>query len=600
MKTITFVTLLIFLIGTINTHAQIPNCPLRVGNAEVYSSSSVLGDKICPLLNSASVFTTSLGSTVTNKLNEVKADMEQFKNVTLQGAINEDAVEKFNSSIVQLKAITTDLTGFLKDAECGVPGAMDALKNKFLQSIKAVSDLAEITVAFGDALKKLAPVLPEVINIGNKVVEISTSVNNQTPEMKNHFTKLSKAIETIEKDLGKLMKNDPVKLITTGSTIVTGVVPYLGECAACATTLVTSISGLSTAAAGAGGGTATSETGVGAIVGGSATIVGLVASATSSALSSIPCTAVFEKSNQVMKYIKDIEGFVNAISSTSESISKKAEAIIEASEAINEIGKTLSQENKPKLQAIHSSLIAIANTLSDAATVIQNTVLPKVNTLLGNRVQQISNDVLQLQYCYNKLGGTFGYMTNNLKEGILDFVPAVTQMVDAEQIITNLSAQLVNAKNSAEASMRTNWNTLNERRVTFSNALLGNQPTDLGKVALHLAGLITRVDELVQTGANLSSSIASMVTNAINTGKQGFLTNINTNKSNAEAAYTSISSKAKALKISIAKEKAASAAKAKARELIYNNSKAIAIQILPALTVKPLINAIQLKTKMLQ
>ena len=190
MKKILLTTSLIIVLVVI-TNAQIPNCPLKVGDVELYSRNSFLGDKICPLLNSTRIIADGLGSSVTNKLNEVRTDMDRFRNVTLEDAINNDAIEKYNAAINQLKSISTDLGNFLKDAECGVPGAMDALKSKFIQSIQTITDLVIIIKTFGDALTNLSPVLPEVVNIGSKVIEIGKSVNNQSAEMKNEFDKLN-------------------------------------------------------------------------------------------------------------------------------------------------------------------------------------------------------------------------------------------------------------------------------------------------------------------------------------------------------------------------------------------------------------------------
>jgi hypothetical protein len=598
MKAITIMLVSIFLVNTTNSYAQIPTCPIKVGNTELYSSTSLLGDKICPLLNTSSTMLNGLGSSVNSKLNELRLDMDRFKNVTLEGAINTDAVNQYNASVLQLKSISTELLNFLKDAECGVPGAMDALKDKFVQSIKAIADIGSIATSFGNSFAKLSPIVPEIITIGSKAMEISSSVSNQTPEMRTQFETLTKSIKAIQTDLEKLMKNDPVKLITTGSTIVTGVVPYLGECAACATALGTSIAGLGAAVGGTGGGVASSETGVGAIVGGSATLVGLIATATSTTLSSAPCDAVIKKSGEVVTYVQDIQDFVNAVSNTTVSISKNAEKIIEASKAINEIGKTLGEENRPRLVAIKTSLTAIANTFSNVAGELERDVNKKIGLLIGDKVRQIANDVNQLQVCYDKLGTTFGYMTNNLKEGILDFVPAVAQMVDADQIIANLSSQLANAKISAEASMRNSWSSLNNRRIEFSTALFGSQPNDPTKVAAHLLTLVARVDELVQTGTNLSSSITNMLLNAANAGKQGFLTSINANKNSAQSNYAAVKEKAKALAIAIAKAKAVSKAEANARALKIQNSKNIALKITTTTSLIPLNNAIQLKDKL--
>jgi hypothetical protein len=597
MKKIFLTSSMIAFVAFKSTNAQIPTCPLKVGDKEVYSNSSFLSDKICPLLSTAKTITTGLGNSVTAKLNEVKADMEQFKNVTLEGAINADAVARYNNAIAQLNNISAEVTAFLNDAECGIPGAMDALKTKFIQAGQDVGALASIAVSYGDALKRMAPVLPEIINIGKKAAEISTSVINQTPEMQTQFAKLTKAITAIQKDLEKLMKNDPVKLISTGTNIVTGVVPYLGECTACAAALKTSIEGLGTAAAGAGGGTVTSASGGGAAVGGVAALVGSVAAAGGTALSSVSCEAVLSKSGEVLTYIKDIENFVMAVANTAENLSKNAENIIEASEAIAEIGKTLSKENLPKLQSIQTSLVSIANTVSDVADVIEHTVAKKIATLMGDKVRQIANDVLQLQRCYNKLGETFGYMTNDLKEGILDFVPAVTNMVDAEQIINNLKTQLSQAKTAAEAAMRTKWTDLNESKESFITALLGSDPTDMGKVGLHFLSLASKIDNIIKTGNELTTKVTNLVASAATAGKQGFLSSINTNKSNANEKYNYIKARALALAINIAKQKAASETAAKVRQASYKNAQNIAAQIKPVLTIKPLMNTIQLKSK---
>ena len=186
-------------------------------------------------------------------------------------------------------------------------------------------------------------------------------------------------------------------------------------------------------------------------------------------------------------------------------------------------------------------------------------------------------------------------MTNNLKEGILEFVPAVTQIVDANQIIENLTNQIENAKKSAEASLRNNWNTLNDKKDKFSTALLGTQPSDLGKVATHLLGLTSRIDELISSASNLSSSVINLVTSAANAGKNGFLTSINANKNNAHNAYSSITAKSKALIMAIAKEKAKNEAITRVRELLFNKNKVIALEVKPTRKLTPLKNAIQLK-----
>jgi prophage DNA circulation protein len=584
MKAIMIMLVSIFLVSTTNNYAQIPTCPIRVGNTELYSSTSLLGDKICPLLNTGSAMLNGLGSNVEAKLNELRTDMERFKRVSLEDAINEDAVNSYNNSILQLKSISTELTNYLRDAECGVPGAMDALKNKFLQSVKTITDIASIATSFGNAFAKLGPVVPEAITIGNKVMEISASVNNQTPEMKKQFDILKNAIDAIKRDIEKLMKNDPIRLVETGSTIVTGLVPYLGECAACATALSTSLTGLGTAAGGTSGGVATSETGVGAAVGGSAAVVGSIAAATSSALSAVPCQAVYDKSGEVKTYVEDIKNFVNAIANTTVSISNNAEKIIE--------------ENKPRLAVIKTSLTNIANTFIDVATELERDVAKKIGMLVGDKVNQIAIDVNQLLVCYDKLGTTFGYMTENLKEGILDFVPAVAQMVDAERVIDNITNQFANAKTSAETSLRNNWKSLNDSRIAFSVALLGSQPNDLGRVAAHFLTLGGKIDDLARTGSNLSSSIANLVLNAANAGKQGFLTSINANKSTAQSNYAAVKEKAKALAIAIAKAKAKSKIEANARALKIQNSKANISKIVPSTKLVPLSSVMQLKAQL--
>lgn len=581
-------------------NAQVPTCPIKINGAEVYSANSFLGDKICPVLQNAKTIANGLGSSVTQKINELKTDMDRFRDVTLNDAVNEAAVAKYNAALGQIDNIRNAIGNFIKDAECGVPGAMNALKGSFVQAGTDIAAMGTIAAGFVDAFKKLGAVLPEVVKISSNVVQIGSSVQTKTPQMQEQFTKITAALEAIKKDLESLMKNDPAKMINTGVNLATGVVPYMANCAACATTLSTSIAGIGTAAAGLGGGTATSETGVGAAVGGGATAVGLVASAVSSAVSSVPCQAVFEKSNEVMGYIKDVNEFITAVANTAESLTGNAEKVANASAAIQELGKLLAAESKPKLDDIQKSLVSISETFSVVAGDIQKNVVPKISALVGNKVQQISQNVVQLQRCYNKMEDALGFMTNSLKEGIVDFSGAVTTMVDVNQVVNNLKNQLANAKTEAETSLKNSWKTVDDKRDVFFKELLGDKPADLGAVAAHFLTLGGKIGELITKGSNLASAVTSLISKAVNAGKEGFLTNINAFTASAKTKYTAVNDKSKSLAITIAKEKAKSEARLKAREASIKNSQTVLTQIKPVLTIKPLTGITSLKGKLMK
>jgi hypothetical protein len=553
-----------------NAQLAIPTCPIKFGNVE-FTSSSPFGDKICPALSSLKTAANGLGSDVSKKIEEVKRDMEQFSKVTLDGVINEEAVERYNASVKSVENIKDALINFVKDKECGVPGAMKALETSFIRFKDDIKTVGEISGKFVDALGKLKPVLTEALNVAEQVKQIANSINSQTPAVKQHYEVIKKAVDGIIADVTALSKLDANKLLTTGKDLVTGLVPYVGSCAACATSLGVAIAGIGETAGGVGGGTAASETGVGALIGAIVAAVGTVQTTVSSALSSAPCGYVFAEADKVVDYINDLKNFIEAVSTLASSIGEHSQKVIEASQALVELGKALGTENAPRVEAIKKSFITIANNITDAVQVIEDEVAPKASKFLGNKIQQLSSDVIQLQTCYIKMQDALGFMGSEVKDAASNFGPAVLQMVDANKLVDNVKEQLSKAKDAAVSEMQKKWTAVDKSRDAFIRTLLGSKPTDLGAVIQHLPSLVMKIDDVVKDGKDLAGDVGNLVLSAMDAGKRGFLNQINTSGNSAKAKFDNVSKAAKEMLKEIAIEKAKSSARAKNRQVTLNN-----------------------------
>jgi hypothetical protein len=195
---------------------------------------------------------------------------------------------------------------------------------------------------------------------------------------------------------------------------------------------------------------------------------------------------------------------------------------------------------------------------------------------------------------------SLGFMTNSLKDGLEDFGTAVTTMVDVTQVVDNLKKQLDNAKTEAETSLKNSWKKVDDKRDAFFKELLGDKPGDLGAVAAHFLTLGGKIGELVSKGSQLAGAVTALVGKAVDAGKEGFLTNINTAAASAKTKYTAVNQKSMALAIAIAKEKAKSTARQKAREGSIKNTQVMVTQIKPVLAIKPLTNIVSLKGKLMK
>jgi hypothetical protein len=572
MKMTRIMTTIVSGLLIVNTSkGQIPTCPLKVGNTEVYSRNSILGDKVCPALSSLQTAASNLGNSVETKLNEITGSVQQFTSTILDGAINQDAIDKYNSAVNLIEGIKTELMNMAKDKNCGIPAVYTAMETSFKRTGEDIKAISDISGKFVNALGKLKPILNEAKNVVEQTSQILASIKVKTPELQKHIDVLEGAVNGIIADLTELTKLDATTFIETGKTLATGLVPYVGNCGMCAAAIATAITGMGEVGGGAAGGTAASETGIGAAIGAVVAAVGTVQTTVGSVLSSVPCKYVFDNTNNLIQYLKDLEEFVESVSKLATSIGKHSQKVIDASKALVEIGKVLGTENAPRIESIRKSFVNIAGDITETVQVIEDEVAPRVTKFIGNKIQQLSSDVIQLQTCYIKMQETFGWMTNDVKNAALNFGQAVTGMVDVGRVVDNIKTQLGKVKDEAIKEIKKRWSDLNEDKNRFITALMGSKPNDLSAVAAHVLTLIPNIDDLINMGKNLVSAVTGLIGSSVEAGKRTFVTQINQQAQTAKDTYNSIKNKSKSAATEIAFEKIKNESIVKIRRSSLNN-----------------------------
>jgi methyl-accepting chemotaxis protein len=555
-----------FIIAISPIMAQVPKCPIIINGTTLYDKNSFFADEICPILKNLDKIADGLGNSVTHVVNQVKKDVDAFGKVTLNDAIDEDAIVAYRNGVQSIQNIKKDLKQMLLDVECGVPGAMKALENKIKQFGTDVLQLIDIAKRFGQTAVKLTPVITETISITANVASITASIATETPTIKKNIIAIKDAVESITKSMKSISDLNPATLVTSTTALVTGLVPYIGSCSSCAGTIATAISGIGEAAGGTGGGAAASETVVGALVGAAVTAIGSLQSIIATVASSLPCQAMAAQTAELGANINNIVSFVNTVSSLISSISDNVDKIVEASNALIELGKTLGKENESKCIAVKNSFVNIAKIFGETANSFKTDIAPMLNNFAEQKLTAFTNDVKQLKRCYDKITDEMGDVAKEAFEGGKNLLEASVTMVKVDKVIDNLKNQFEEAADAAGNAATKQWNKLNKNRDDLIRTVLGDKPTDFGAVALHLPTLVGSIGDIFTKAKNLAENVIDLVTESIKAGKEGFLNQINTNTTIAKDHYKLIkrNSKKYMMDIAMAKIKAETRAKVKA------------------------------------
>jgi hypothetical protein len=336
-------------------HAQV-KCPVEALGVK-YDKSSPFGKEICTALTNLNSMTDDLGNNFNGIVNKVQNEIEGFKKTNFpKDQISREAQVKFAIAKAKFKTIEDRIDKLIQDRQCGAPGVYKEMVRLFVNTGQTIKDIHAIGASSFTALKELQPIAARTGEIATELGNLATIVAGKSPQIDTKLTKLIKLVKGLQKDFEKVGDLDIINFTTSITTLATNVGPFLLDCSTCAGTIGTALGGMAAGGTETGGGTAASETGVGALF----IPVGAATTGISGVFGTImatpACKGMAEKSAQIDNYITDVTTFIKVTGELAENISTNTKSVVETSAALMELMQVIGEESKPGVKKIQTKL----------------------------------------------------------------------------------------------------------------------------------------------------------------------------------------------------------------------------------------------------
>lgn len=549
-------------------------CPIKVNGAVVFDrcfgsfngQPTDVGNAVCNGLRDTHKLLDQVGDDNRRALQRADADWKALLKVTLDGAIDKDAVRDMQSALAAGKEIETEINGLLKDPQCGSKASMDALQRRMTETGQLIVGGAQVAGLTLEAIGKLRPVLDEAGKAITELQRLLDAANKKGSKAKAEYDALSRALADLQKEVAALLATDFNSVVAAGTGLATGVVPFVAECSGCAASLGTAIASLGTGTGTtAGGAAACPETaGVSCALAAVGLPTGAVGAGVMAAISSGPCAAAAAGMDQMSAHVKAIEKFVDGLVKLANAIPKSATQALTAGQALGRLATEMGTEGQQSLRAIQASLNAMQPAFDAAGEVLENRIAPKVQRMAGNFVQTLGRDTELLAKCYAKLNRAVAHMGQDLGEAAALLAQASTEIVDAGKVVGNLSAQGQDGLRAASKFAGDEWKDIDQDFRALNRRLWGVNPgvVDLARTGPHVVALAANpgeVRDIAHDSTKLLERAVELPGKAVNAGKRAFLDQDRLT-TQAKATYNAGQAKAKRVAIDIAKLKLAARA----------------------------------------
>ncbi len=513
-------------------------CPVRLEGGLVFDRCfgsfngrpTDIGNTACNALRDTHRLADQVGQDNRKALQQAQADWNALQKVVLAGAIDKDALRDVQTALSVGNEIAADISALTKDPQCGSKAAMDALQRRFSETAGLFVEAAKVAGLTVEAANRLRPVLDEAGKIMAELRRLGDAANKRGGKAKTEADALAKALTELQKEMATLLATDFTAVAGAGGNLVGGVVPFVGECATCATAISVAVS--SVVAGGsvtAGGAAACPESaGLSCVLAAVSLPVGGATAAAVDALASTPCVAAAAQMDKLGQYVQDIQKFVDGAAKLANSIPKSATHALTAGQALTRLAAEMGNEGQDSLRAVQASLNAMQPALDAAGNVLEGQIAPKVQRMAGSFVQGLGRDTELLAQCYKKLNRAVAHMGSELGDAAQLLAQASGELVDANKVLGNLAEQSNDGLRAANAEAGREWGDLDKDFQRMNLRIWGVRvgEIDLGKTTPHLMRLATQPDEVVriaQDGEKLLARAVALPVKALDAGKRAFL-----------------------------------------------------------------------------
>lgn len=550
-------------------------CPIRVQGAVVFDRCfgslngrpTDVGNAVCNGLRDTHSLLDQVGDDNRRALRQADADWKALLKVTLEGAIDKEAVRDMNAALSLGKDIEAEIDGLLKDPQCGTKAGMDALQRRMSETGQLIMGGAQVAGLTLEALARLRPVAEEAGKAIAGLQRLLEAANKKGSKARAEYDTLNRALTELQGELAALLATDFNSVVAAGTGLATGVGPFVAECSACAASLGTAIGSLGTGGSlTVGGAAACPETaGAGCALAALSLPAGSLAAGVISAVSTGPCAAAAAGMDQMGAHVKSVEKFVDGLIKLANALPKSATQAVAAGQALGRLANELGSEGQQSLRAIQASLNAMQPALDAAGDVLESRIAPKVQRMAGGFLQGLGRDTELLAKCYGKLNRTLAHMGQDLGEAAMLLTRASVEIVDAGKVVGNLVEQGNDGLLAATRYADAEWKDIDRDFRSLNRRVWGVNPgvVDLPRTGTHLAALALNPAEsrdIAQDSARLLERAVELPARAVNAGKRAFLDQDRLT-TQAKAKYNSGQAKARQAAIAIARLKIEARAK---------------------------------------
>ena len=219
-------------------------CPFRcIGSVNVTGATPTpLGQSICDAVANLNSVAQEIGDQASAYVQPAQQDMQQFVAVTLQGSINPNAVERYNTALERTEVIEGRIGEFIGDPVCGSEAALNQLRQFFTEQASNLIAAGQIAGSASQAAAALAPAILQVNSIITQLNQIAGAVQTHGPEAQKQYDLLMEAMQQLKVQLTELAALDLPSTVVAGAELVGSVGPFLTNCAGCTSAIVGAVS----------------------------------------------------------------------------------------------------------------------------------------------------------------------------------------------------------------------------------------------------------------------------------------------------------------------------------------------------------------------
>jgi len=560
-------------------------CPLKINNQLVFDrcfgapplgpdagKRTKIGNQICDILRDVNVVARRIGAGAQSLQDSAQRDLDAFTKVTFNGAVDQEALKKFNDTNAVLKRIEDDVQVFKNDKVCGSKAAMDALKKSFEAEVQQLRLLGDVIGKTADAAAAMAPAAGEAVNIAAEVAKLGELASKKGGNAVTLHKQLYQSVESLGKTATELTKLDVAGTIGAGGAVVTGIAPFITDCAGCAG----AIGGLAVSLGGGGTTAGVGAAGCGPTAGGGCVAtaagggLGAAGTALSLVLGSPACVGAAAKAADMGSNIEKVRKFFDTVVKLIDALDKTEKNIEKTSKELALLYKEIGAQAKPSVDKIVASLDKSGDALDNGKKILRDQVVPRMQRYVGNRFQIMAGQADQLLHCFNNIERLAGSIGKDVVTAAAEMGQAATNIVDAGKVLQNITRQGSSAVSAGRDYASREWKGCDAEEAALHRAIWGVErwKFDPGKTGAHLADLAAHADRIppiAERVTRLKVRETNVALRAVEEGKKAYL-NLDQSKRTAGSKFGDAKTLASKAARDIAKSKAKAEAKAQAKE----------------------------------